>query len=200
MDLFSMIKHFAEGINHPKYLHVVMLLRGRFMNKIGEMEHLKPLATETESELKVRVWFERMLVWYEQKGIVRGPVFRDERGNWVRAKQYEVEILTQLEWIQTNLDDLISPNVNVFEDMGVGRGFRCGSNGRAVSQEVSQTVIDLNNRWSMCERAKGKKMSLNMCAHYTDLGTPPLISGWPSFSAMASTAEMTALVMGISVH
>ena len=149
MDLFSMIKHFAEGINHPKYLHVVMLLRGRFMNKIGEMEHLKPLATETESELKVRVWFERMLVWYEQKGIVRGPVFRDERGNWVRAKQYEVEILTQLEWIQTNLDDLISPNVNVFEDMGVGRGFCCGSNGRAVSQEVSQTVIDLNNRWSM---------------------------------------------------
>jgi hypothetical protein len=27
-----------------------------------------------------------------------------------------------------------------------------------------------------------------------------LISGWPSFSAMASTAEMTALVMGISVY
>ena len=56
-----------------------------------------------------------MLVWYEQEGIVCGPVFCDERGNRVRAKQYEVEILTQLEWIQTNLDDLISPNVNVFE-------------------------------------------------------------------------------------
>jgi hypothetical protein len=80
-----------------------------------------------------------------------------------------MEILTQLEWIQTNLDDLISPNVNVFEDMGVGQDFCSGLNGRAVSQEVSQTVIDLNNRWSVCEQAKGKKMSLNMCAHYTDL-------------------------------
>ena len=80
MDLFSMIKHFAEGINHPKYPHVVMSLRGRFKNKIGEMEHLESLATEAESGLKVRVWFERMLVWYEQKVIVRGPVFRDERG------------------------------------------------------------------------------------------------------------------------
>jgi hypothetical protein len=152
MDLFSMIKHLAEGINHLKYPHVVMSLRGRFMNEIGKMEHLKPLATETESGLKVQVWFERMLVWYEQKGIVRGPVFCDERGNRVRAKHYEMEILTQLEWIQTSLDDLISLNVNVFEDMGVGRGFCRGSNGRAVSQEVSQTVIDLNNRWSMCER------------------------------------------------
>ena len=92
-----------------------------------------------------------MLVWYEQEGIVCGPVFCDERGNRVRAKQYEVEILTQLEWIQTNLDDLISPNVNVFEDMGVGRGFCRWSNGRAVSLEVSQTAIDLNNRWSVCE-------------------------------------------------
>jgi hypothetical protein len=53
MDLFSMIKNFAKGINHPKYPHVVMSLRGWFKNKIGEMEHLKPLATETESGLKV---------------------------------------------------------------------------------------------------------------------------------------------------
>jgi hypothetical protein len=111
-----------------------------------------------------------MLVWYEQKGIVRGPVFCDERGNRVRSKQYEVEILAQFECIHSNLDDpLISPNVNVFEDMGVGRGFCRWSNGRAVSLEVSQTAIDLNNRWSVCERAKDKKMSLNMCAHYTDL-------------------------------
>jgi len=97
-----------------------MSLRGRFKNKIGKMEHLKPLAAETESGLKVRVWFELMLVWYEQKGIVRGPVFGDERGKRVRAKHYEMEILAQLEWIQMNLDSLISLNVNVFENMGVG--------------------------------------------------------------------------------
>jgi len=51
---------------------------------------------------------------------VRGPVFGDERGKRVRAKHYEMEILTQLEWIQMNLDSLISLKVNVFENMGVG--------------------------------------------------------------------------------
>jgi hypothetical protein len=27
MNLFSMFKHFAEGMNHPKHPHVVMALR-----------------------------------------------------------------------------------------------------------------------------------------------------------------------------
>ena len=83
MDLVLMVKHFAKGINHPKYPHVVMSLRGRFKNEISELDHLKPLATKTKSGLKVRVWFERMLVWYNQKGIVCGPVFWVERGNRV---------------------------------------------------------------------------------------------------------------------
>ena len=34
-DLFSMFKHFAEGMNHPKHPHVVMALRGRFKNSFG---------------------------------------------------------------------------------------------------------------------------------------------------------------------
>jgi len=86
--------------------------------------------------------------------ITRGPVFRDKRGNRSRAGYHELAILTQFEWLQANVDDLISPNVNVFEDMGVGRGFRRGSNGQAVIQGVSQPLIDMNNRWSICERAK----------------------------------------------
>jgi hypothetical protein len=46
--LFSMFKHFAEGMNHPKHPHVVMALRGRFKNEIGELEHLKPLVTKPD--------------------------------------------------------------------------------------------------------------------------------------------------------
>jgi hypothetical protein len=66
MDLFSTFKHFAEGVNHPKHPHVVMALRGRFKNEIGELEHLKPLVTKTRSGLGVLVWFQRMLSWYQR--------------------------------------------------------------------------------------------------------------------------------------
>ena len=84
-------------------------------------------------------------------------MFRDKRDNWCRAGYHELAILTQFEWLQANVDDLILPNVNVFEDMGVGRGFRRGSNVQAVIQGVSQPSIDMNNRWSICERASERK-------------------------------------------
>jgi len=158
MDLHATAKHYQEGIDRPKHPHVVMALRGRFKNKVGELlEHIKPLAVETKSGLKVGVWFKRMLSWYESRGVTRGPVFWDSRGNWARAVRYELAILTELEWLQKLTDGLISPNVDVFEDFGVSRLFWRGSCSQAVDMGVSQPSIDLNNRWNSDERAKGKK-------------------------------------------
>jgi hypothetical protein len=85
MDLHDTAKPCQEGINHPKHPHVVMASRGRFKNKIGELEHLKPLAVETKLGLKVGLWFKRMLSWYEARSVTCGPVFWDFRGNWARA-------------------------------------------------------------------------------------------------------------------
>ena len=96
-------------------------------------------------------------------------MFREERGNRCRAGYHELAILTQFEWLQANVDDLISPNVNVFENMGVGRGLMRGSNRQAVIQGVLQPLIDMNNHWSICEQAKGKRMNLSMSAHYSDI-------------------------------
>jgi hypothetical protein len=75
MDLFSTFKHFSEGVNHPKHPHVVMALCGRFKNKIGELEHLQPLATKTRLGLGVLIWFQQMLSWHKRKNVTRGPVF-----------------------------------------------------------------------------------------------------------------------------
>jgi hypothetical protein len=67
MDLHATVKHYQEGINHPKHLHLVMALRGGFKNEAGELEHLKPLVVETKLGLKVGVWFRRMLSCYEAR-------------------------------------------------------------------------------------------------------------------------------------
>jgi hypothetical protein len=169
MDLHATAKHYQEGINHPKHPHKVMALRGRFKNEACELEHLKPLAVETKSGLKVGVWFKRMLSWYEARGVTRGPVFWDSRGNRAQPGCFELAILTELDWLQKLTDGLISPNVDVFEDFGVSRLFWQGSCSQAVNRGVSQPSINLDNRWSSDKRLKGKKMSLNMFAHYTDI-------------------------------
>ena len=103
----------------------------------SELEHLKPLAVETKSGLKVGVWFKRMLSWYEARGVTRGPVFRDSRGKRALAGRSELAILTELEWLQTLTDGLISSNVDVFKDFGVSRLFWQGSCSQAVNRGVS---------------------------------------------------------------
>ena len=137
MDLHATAKHYQEGINHPKHPHKVMALRGRFKNEACELEHLKPLAVETKSGLKVGVWFKRMLSWYEARGVTRGPVFWDSRGNRAQPGCFELAILTELDWLQKLTDGLISPNVDVFEDFGVSRLFWQGSCSQAVNRGVS---------------------------------------------------------------
>ena len=73
------------------------------------------------------------------------------------AGWYKLAILTELEWLQKLTDGHISPNVDAFEDFGVSRLFRRGScSHQAVNMGMSQSSIDLNNRWSSDERAKGK--------------------------------------------
>jgi len=100
-------------------------------------------------------------------------VFRDKRGNRCRAGYHELAILTQFEWLQANVDDLISPNVNVFEDMGVGRGFGRGSNGQAVIQGVSQPLIDMNKEYLRASERKQNEFEHEraLFGHSIDVGT-----------------------------
>ena len=50
------------------------------------------------------------------------------------------------------------------------RSFRRGSDSRALSEDVSESDVDVVNRWAKKEKAKGKKIAhKNMMGYYAQL-------------------------------
>jgi hypothetical protein len=45
-----------DGTRHKEHKYVMVPLLGRFKNEIGEQYHLTPLAAETKSGLKLKLW------------------------------------------------------------------------------------------------------------------------------------------------
>jgi hypothetical protein len=80
---FDATKEFTEsGLEHPKenMRHGVIALHGRFKNEVGEKCHLMPVVQETNSELMPIEWIQRMIKWYVETGLHRGPVFGKSDG------------------------------------------------------------------------------------------------------------------------
>lgn len=171
MDLGETRQNTSFGLHHRKHPHVVVSLRGRFKNEVGLLSHHIPLAPVTASGLNVQIWLERMLLWYGPHR--KGYVFRDGTDNRVSAGYYAATILGVIEEIQqSGLEeekDIVDPEAKVFEEYGMTRSFRRGSDSRALAAGVDGDTIDLVNRWRKSEQSKGRKAHLKMNAHYADI-------------------------------
>jgi hypothetical protein len=137
--------------------------------EISEKYHLMPLVLATATGLEPGKWISRMVTWYEHGGITRGWVFRNKKDEKVKASEYEWDILCEIENIQREEADVVGENVNVFEEYGVSRSFRRGSDAHAINQGVDAHDIERNNRWRTVEQAKGRAPQLRMIHHYSDV-------------------------------
>jgi hypothetical protein len=140
--------------------HGVIALHGRFKNEIGEKCHLMPIAQVTDSGLMPVKWMNRMIAYYDARGIDSGPVFRTWEGKRARQGQFELSILNRLVRLETEKPSLFpDKTVNVMSDYSTRRSFRRGATTRAEILGLPGTVTDLNNRWRSVENAKGKKVN-----------------------------------------
>ena len=170
MSLCGIKRHLEKGKNHPTHPHVVIALLGRFKSEVSQKYHLMPLVLTTATGLEPAKWVNRMVDWYEEKGITRGWVFRSAKnGEAARASTYEWDILLELEKIQKESPEIIDGGVNVLEEYGVSRSFRRGSDTHAQNQGVSIFDIERNNRWRSVEHAGSKKVVLRMVHHYEEV-------------------------------
>jgi hypothetical protein len=169
MSLIGTRLHLEAGQRHPSSPHIVVALLGRFKMEISEKYHLMPVVLETATGLQPGKWINRMVTWYEQGGITRGWVFRNKKEEKVKASEYEWDILCEIENIQREEADVVGENVNVFEEYGVSRSFRRGSDAHAINQGVNAHDIERNNRWRTVEQAKGRAPQLRMIHHYSDV-------------------------------
>ena len=84
-------------------------------------------------------------------------------------QDYEDLFFTYVMKVQKLDSRLIPKDVDVPNDMGLNRSLRRGSTSAARSRNVSETDIDLMNRWRKIENAKGMKPAHKMRDHYSDV-------------------------------
>lgn len=168
-DLHGLRKYLGERSFREAPDHVIIPLLGRYKGELTARYHLTPLAAETSSGLKVLRWVERLVQVREQEGRVQGPAFCDHFGRIARSSDIESPIMERLQLIQAAQPGVIPPDVDVFEDFGINRSFRRGATSTARTRGVNDKLVDLINRWRKFENARGRRPTLTMQEHYSDI-------------------------------
>jgi len=169
VDLFGLRKYFEMNPSYEGVDYVVIPLLGRFKGENGLAYHLTPLAAETQSGIKVKLWIKRLLEVRWQQGKMNGPAFVGWDGKPLIASGIEPDVLDLLLKVQERDHELIPKEVNVLEEYGISRSFRRGATSEARARGVKGEDVDLANRWRNYENSKGKKPRQAMKDHYSDI-------------------------------
>jgi hypothetical protein len=167
-DLHGMRKY-LEDTKRLGRDHVVIPLLGRFKGEQNSRYHLAPLASITNSGLKVQRWVERLIQVREKEGRFQGPAFCDPLGQIAKAHVYETFIMDRLHLVQSLDPRALSRDVDIYEQFGISRSFRRGATSTARARGVDDKIVDLINRWRKFEGARGRRPALPMHEHYSDI-------------------------------
>jgi hypothetical protein len=151
--------------------HVVVALLGYFKGEDGARMHVFPIASETKSGIKVRVWLERVSSILRIENKHRCPAFCDADGFSLRERDVEDVMHPFLEEIQMEGElngGLIDSSVDVRDKFRCLRSFRRGSETTALSRGISATTIKFIHRWSQYEKKKGQVPGYDMLEHYAE--------------------------------
>jgi hypothetical protein len=148
---------------------VIVPLLGRFKGETGERYHLTPLAAVTSSGIQVKSWISRLVEIKTARGYARGPLFGDDAGLVIKAKIIELELMERLHGIKESQPGLIPSDLDIYEDFGISRSFRRGATSTARTRGVDNKYVNLINRWRIFEESKGRRPTLSMQDHYSDI-------------------------------
>ena len=90
-----------ESKNHRTYKHVDLPFRGRFKGGSGENFHFVAFTTRTDSDLCIGPWVRRALDLKENRNLIRGFFFVNNKGKILFFKGMEVDILYRIAAIQS---------------------------------------------------------------------------------------------------
>jgi hypothetical protein len=169
MDLSGLVKYATTELVEDSQRYVIIPLLGRFKNEDGEKYHLTPLAYHTASGLPIGTWVFRLVQVKQEQNLSKGLAFSDKWGKRLSPQWLEIEILDRLHSIQGTNPDLISKEVNVYEDYGISRSFRWGTTTQVHNKKVDKNDINAMNRWRAAEGAKGRRPCMRMQDHYSDI-------------------------------
>jgi hypothetical protein len=171
-DLGATRKHLDESLRHPRKPHVTIGLLGKVKGETNNRCHMLPLALTTASGLEIGKWVHRVVRLYEAKNIVKGPMFRINKGRrTVRARTADWDSVFHdyLRGVQEKWPGTLSPTVGIEGEYSLRRSLRRGSTSQARNKKIPKEVIELNNRWRKVDRSGGRQVAVGMMEHYSDV-------------------------------
>jgi hypothetical protein len=167
LDLQAMIENAHDAV-HNKTPFVPLPLLGRFKGEIGNRHHIIPIVCVSKSGINNKFWFEKIIQLRAEQGRINGWLYQKEDGKREKASFVEPLFVNLLQEIKEETN-LIPAKIDIKDKYGIYRSLRRGSNTEAVNQGVDKDDIDLNNRWRKVENAKGRRPTMGMRQHYTEI-------------------------------
>ena len=159
-------------MSHPRHPHITIGLKGRVKGENHTRCHLLPLVMRTRSGLEIAKWVQRLVDLYERKGIIKGWLIRVKKnGKMTKAKVADLDPTYHdyLRRVQVRDENVLNPKVDVADEASMKRGPRRGSVAQARNVNIPPDIIDANARWRKVERALGRKITVGMMEHYSDV-------------------------------
>ena len=167
IDLPGLVKYLQVGKEDAKHPHVIVPLLDRIKGETGERYHMMVLARETQSGIKAGLWADQLVNANKELKREQGPVFRNKKGMRAKIGDFDGKFLERMTRLKISYLGLFEPGVDISESYSLFRSLRRGSTTQAVKMRVDQDIVELNNRWSKLDRARGSmKPSLGMKHHY----------------------------------
>ena len=153
--------------------HVPLVLQGLMKSRSGTpTTHLFLLSCVTRSGIvpNIGIWMDRLIELREKEGRTSGWLFPVKEGKGkgepVKMNHYEDCLHDVLLEVQRETN-LIPTDLDIVDRYHISRSFRRGATTEARIGGVSGEDIELNNRWRMEEKQKGKQANMDMISLYT---------------------------------
>jgi hypothetical protein len=169
LDLSGLNRKMNAGVEE----YVVIALLGKIKGESGDRAHLLPSIPVTSSGIQVREKLKRLLAFKRSIGQVIGPAISDIKGKIYSSRSLNDAFLEILEDLFDTNRELFPASIPDKETLRkriqAYRTFRRTSDSIAIEEGISQTDIDVVNRWQAVEKAKGSRPSRPMRQHYAEL-------------------------------
>jgi hypothetical protein len=148
--------------------YIMLTLYGRFKGETGYRWHCLPICDHTRSSIPTRKWMSRLLhrrVYVQ--GRRTGFLLQKQDGRRVKISDYDGEFQDYMHQLHRRSPDLFSKGT-LLSMFSLWRSPRRGAT-LETSGRVSETVVNLVNRWRKKEAAKGTAPGLTMQQTYTQV-------------------------------
>jgi len=166
VDIGELRARWSGSVNGP-HPHIPITIVGGIKNEGGFKCYVQPMALVTNHGTDLGFWFRKLLVVAGESAT--GPMFK-MKGSNRKATITEMDRLFHeiLERVQERYPSIIQKEEDVVGSYSMYRSPRRGSTTEAQNSNISQLVIESNNRWRKFANARWSKPGLSMMENYTD--------------------------------